>query len=534
MDETSTIPQPPAATARPPVLDGYEVLQLLGAGGTGSVWVVRRSDGMRFAAKVVDGGVDDLDHEASLLQAIRHEHIVRLVEVQSVPGQDKDRAVLVTELAEGGSLAQALRSRERLTPGELVTVLCPVARALHDLHGLGVVHADLSPGNILLTADGKPLVADLGVSRLAGTDTDDAWATEAWAAPEVLAGGRPTAASDTYSLGAIAWAALAGDPPGPAAMRADLADLTPEAPEPLRELITSCLEHDPRQRPRVGDVALRLWDCADPEPAPVAGSTGTRRAQLDPAVELTRRIRAQARHDDEGADEPEPPWWRLRLVRRVALAGALLGTVCGVAAAVGPAALAWAGDLTSGGASHRDAALAAATSPASHPSSTPSASDARTTPAAEPRTRAASARPPRHASVPARPVVLVQRLVRARALSWRKADRHLLKAALQPGSTAYRADRAALDTADRQGVRYDGLEFTVTSAVRRPGAGGRTTRVRATIDRSAYTVVGDGERHHVAARHATRVDLWLRRTSAGWRITDWRPVTSATTPPAAG
>ncbi len=520
MEETPTVTPSPAAAVEPPVLDGYEVLQLLGAGGTGSVWAVRRDDGMRFAAKVVDGGVDDLDHEASVLQAIQHDHVVRLVEVRTVPGDDGDRAVLVTELAEGGSLAQALRSRQCLTPGELVTVLCPVARALHDLHGIGVVHADLSPGNILLTGDGKPLIADLGVSQLAGTDADDAWATEAWAAPEVLAGGCPTAAGDTYSLGAIAWAALTGEPPGPAAMRTDLAELAPEIPERLRDLVDSCLEHDPQQRPQVGDVALRLWDCAGPEPAPVAGSSGSRRAQVDAAAELTRRIRSEASHDEDDTDE-DPPWWRLRIVRRAAVAGAALGAVCGVAAAVGPAAIAWAGGLASVTAPTRDAVVATSSPTTPEPSATAGALG--TSPSTH-----TTARP-----LPARPRAVVQRLVHGRALSWRHPTRYPLKAVLEPNSAAYRADRASLDEAARQGVRYQGLDFTVRSALARPGQNGHVVHVRATIDRSAYTVERDGERTKVRANHGALVDLELRRTAHGWRIADWQPVTSTTRSPAA-
>ncbi|MDQ2850915.1 MAG: protein kinase, partial [Actinomycetota bacterium] len=171
-----------------PTLRGYELLQLLGVGGAGQVWAVARADGVRFAAKFVTGSAADTDgtetalrHEAAVLQSLHHEHVIRLYEV--VP-TDGDAIALIMQLAEGGSLADSLRTRDHLTPGELVTVLCPIARAMHDLHSMGLVHGDLSPGNVLFTHRGKPLIADLGFSRLAGHDDEPTWVTEHWAAPE--------------------------------------------------------------------------------------------------------------------------------------------------------------------------------------------------------------------------------------------------------------------------------------------------------------------------------------------------------------
>lgn len=500
-----------------PELSGYTVLQLLGAGGSGTVWAVRRHDGLRFAAKVVDGGVEDLDHEASLLQAIEHEHVVRLADVQTTEAGGLRCAVLITELAEGGSLAAALAARDRLTPGELVTVLCPIARALHDLHGTGLVHADLSPGNILMTADGKPLIADLGVSRLAGVEGEEAWVTEAWAAPEVLAGRPPTAAADTYSLGAIAWAALVGRPPGPAALRADLTELAPELPADLTDLVTSCLAHDPEARPSVGDVALALWECAAPEPAPVAGSFARRAASLDPGAELTRRIRAEAREDGDAGDDEDQPWWRLRIVRRVAVAGAIIGVVCGGAVAVGPSAVAWAtGSSASRTDAQRHGAAPAATSrPADGgDSSTDGSAD-------------------RHA-VPSEPVRLVQRLVHARALAWRASNGTGLRRSMAKDSTAYAADQRLLREARRRHLHYRGLDFTVRSAHRRSAVHSGTVSVRATIDRSAYVVAGDERTRRVPAEPGSVVDLQLLWTSHGWRIADWSPVSSATASSTAG
>lgn len=322
-----------------PLLPGFDLLQQLGAGGVGQVWAVRRADGVRFAAKFVtdaEGAGDALRHEAAVLRELRHEHVVRLYEVVHT---DDETVALVMQLAEGGSLADSLRTRDHLTPGELVTVLCPVARALHDLHSMGLIHGDLSPGNLLFTHEGKPLIADLGFAHLAGHDCADGssiWATESWSAPELLAGEALTPASDVYSLGAIAWCAVVGSPPGPAALRPDLADIAPGLSPELHDLILSCLSHTPQSRPTPEDFALTLWLVAPADPAPVQGSPGGRLTGAattdDPGSALTRRIRDDAARENNGRHRAEVvtiPLWRRRAILRTIGAASFVGLVAG-------------------------------------------------------------------------------------------------------------------------------------------------------------------------------------------------------------
>src|SRR5581483_8057481 len=123
-----------------------------------------------------------------------------------------DAVVLVLDLAAGGSLAELLAARGRLAPGEVVGALPPVAAAVGYLHEQGVVHGDVSPGNVLFTAGGVPLLADVGVARLTG-DTADAEATPAYIDPQVAAGALPGPPSDVFMLGALALHALTGAPP---------------------------------------------------------------------------------------------------------------------------------------------------------------------------------------------------------------------------------------------------------------------------------------------------------------------------------
>lgn len=521
----------PEDSPRRPELPGYDVLDLLGRGATGAVWAVRDSDGVRLAAKIVDADLEQLDYELSVLESLRHDHVVRLQEVVADLSTDPVGTALVMQLAEGGSLADTLARRGVLTPGELVTVLCPVARALHDLHGMGLVHGDLSPGNVLLTADGRPLIADLGMSRLAGHTGDEVWATESWAAPEVLAGGGPVPASDVYSLGAIAWRALTGVAPEPAALRPDLAELAPEITDELRDLVNAALAHTDSARPLPGEFAIALWQCATPEPAPVQGSPARRAAAAEPpgneADALTRRIRAQAASDGRHrAAEPADSGKRVSTRARWMLAGA---AVVGGALALGVTGF--------GSGASTDPAQAAEHSGSRTPSSPGGSTGSAPSTSTSPSKRSKTSKTPKPTTgtstkatrptqeLGAHPVHVVQHLAAARAAAWTSGDRDRLEAAELAGSPAYRQDSKDLHTAAAGKVRYDGLQFTVRSAQVQQGTGD-IVHVTAVIDRSAYDVVTAAGQRSVPAAAGQRTDLSVQWTESGWRVVDWAEATA--------
>ncbi|NHN55979.1 protein kinase [Calidifontibacter sp. DB0510] len=502
-----------------PEIPGYTVVDLLGSGGTGSVYVVHRGDGVRLAAKVVDGEVADLTAEAELLQSIEHDHVVRLVD--SAVTAD-GRTVMITDLAAGGSLADCLAARGHLTPGELVTVLCPIARAMHDLHGLGLVHGDLSPGNILLTVAGKPMVADLGVARVGGYGTEDVWATEAWAAPEVMAGEAPTPASDVYSIGAIAWAALVGAPPEPAALRDPLSDLLPDLDAALVDLITACLAHTPSTRPEPGVVAIRLWESAIAEPAPVQGSPGRRGASTAPEELLTRRRRreeaAAAAAEEEAARMADRSGsGSLRAGRLV-----LVGAVAAIVVFAGALAARALSEPSGSGAAATQSVVSATTSVQEPPTPGTGARKPPTSAAKPTSSRVASGAAPTRPSAPlgGDPTVVIQALVDARAQTWTTGDLTALGRGLAPNSPAAQRDRADVSGAKAQGYGYRGLRFTV-AGVRLTGVTADRVTARARLQRSAFTITGGGADRPVAAS-STAVVLTLARTADGWRIWDWR------------
>src|SRR5579875_1123480 len=195
-------------------LSGYRVERQLGAGSSGDVWRARvAATGVPVALKRIwlsdparrKAALSEALSEAAMLATLDHPHLMKLHEVRHLD----DAIVLVLDLAAGGSLAGLLARRGRLTIGETITVVAPVAAALAYAHQRGIVHGDVSSANILFTDLGLPLLADLGVARLRG-DAAAVRTTPAYVDPVVAAGSMPMPTSDVFMLGAVALHALTG------------------------------------------------------------------------------------------------------------------------------------------------------------------------------------------------------------------------------------------------------------------------------------------------------------------------------------
>lgn len=541
----------------PPSIPGYDVLRQIGAGGSGTVWAVRREDGMRLAAKVLP---QDRADEATWSQAVAHDHLLPILEVVRGACDGQVVTALVMPLAEGGSLADVIGARGHFTAGELVTVLVPVARAVHRLHSLGLVHGDVKPSNVLLTANGRPMLADLGAARLpAQTDGVEVWATELWSAPEVLCGAPPDAASDCYGLGAIAWACATGEAPPPAAMRPRLVDIASQLDGRLCDIITACLSHTPSARPGAAELADLVWAATDAEPAPVGLSAGARTAATtgDPAADLTRRIRARAvaevlpeaepprrlgwlvcrggrgaGNDDVGAgaasavqgaadSRRSTPTSRgrhtatepVRRGRRVALAGCLAAMVTGTGW--------WLITPDQQGSpaaprSARESAVAATTRIAVATFADPAGPSSAPTPA--------SSLTPMHSPAPddaalADPAVLLQSLLASRAQSWNALDTTRLAGVFVVGSAAWQQDSSDLSTVRARRASYQDVRFEVRSAVvtHRSASSAQLSSV---VTRAACRLRVAGNARVVPAQ-TSAVHFDLTRTQEGWRISAW-------------
>jgi len=262
---------------------GYQLERLIGRGATGEVWLARqRSAGGRVVAikRVPTGDSrttrDHLRSEGELLASLDHPHILTLYDVVDCAGG----LALVMQYAGGGSLAGLLQQR-RLTPGQLVSTALPLADALAYAHARGVIHADVTPANVLFTEDARPLLADFGIARATRplVARSGLSGTPDYLDPELADGAPPDARSDIYGLGVICWEALAGRLPhsggspfeiverARAAERPPLADLAPETPLALVAVIETALAR--RREGRYGDAAqfaAALASVAGPEP----------------------------------------------------------------------------------------------------------------------------------------------------------------------------------------------------------------------------------------------------------------------------
>lgn len=264
-----------AATWR---IRGFELDRRLGAGASSEVWratVSSSGDAVALKRLTLSGGEQARRAvaEAAKLRVLDHPHLVRLHDLVL----HRDAAVLVLDLADAGTLADLLVVRGRLTPGEAITAIAPIAAALAHVHAAGIVHGDVSPANILFTPGGVPLLADLGVSRLTGDDAD-AESTPAYVDPLVARGGVPTSHTDVFMLGAVALHALTGAPlwtasTGDAALaqacsaglghvegRLAVADLPPAMAAVLRRALTL----EPSRRGTAADFALDLRHSGQP------------------------------------------------------------------------------------------------------------------------------------------------------------------------------------------------------------------------------------------------------------------------------
>ncbi len=247
-----------------PAIPGFAVVGPLGRGGEAFVWAaVEQATGRPVALKRLRTSSADervrLHREAALLSSLNHPHIVALLGVHDGP----DGVVLVLERAEGGSLLDLVMARGALPPGEAVTATGPIAQALAAAHASGLVHGDVTPSNVLFSADGRPLIADLGVARVAGEQPAAVGVTHGFTAPEVLGGAQPTPASDVYGLAVTVRTALVGvlpDDPRAALVK------SPPLPATPVSVIEAALGVEPRNRPSAAELADALFRLAAPRP----------------------------------------------------------------------------------------------------------------------------------------------------------------------------------------------------------------------------------------------------------------------------
>lgn len=289
--ETGNIPDPKDSKATAPLPDipgsplselaalqpipGYHLLGLLGKGGMGVVYKAEQTELKRIVAlKMVlaDASVGSrtLARFRAEAQAVAQLHHPNIVQIHDI-GHYKNRPYLSLEYIDGGSLSAKLKDQS-LSTRQSAQLVELVARAIDFAHQHGIVHRDLKPGNILLTNDGTPKIADFGLVKRFEKDADDAESaltqtgevlgTPSYMAPEQAAGlnSQIGPATDIYSLGAILYELIAGRPPfsGTTVMQTLMRVIQEDPVEPIRlqstipkdlqTICLTCLRKDPQKR----------------------------------------------------------------------------------------------------------------------------------------------------------------------------------------------------------------------------------------------------------------------------------------------
>jgi serine/threonine-protein kinase len=229
-------------------IGAYRILQEIGRGGMGTVYLAARADDAfqkQVAIKVIRRGLDTDDisqrfrSERQILAMLDHPNIARLLDGGTT---DEGLPYFVMEYIEGEPIDLYCDQR-KLTVTERLKLFQGVCAAVQYAHQNLVVHRDIKPGNVLVTKEGVPRLLDFGIAKLLapGTEQEDRTAaglrplTPDYASPEQVRGGAITTASDVYSLGVLLYLLLTGRRPyrHPISSQKEIQHLSQAEPEKL-------------------------------------------------------------------------------------------------------------------------------------------------------------------------------------------------------------------------------------------------------------------------------------------------------------
>ena len=256
------------------VASRYRLIQVIGAGGMGRVWLAEDELLQRRVAVKEIAGADGASpamvpdvrshtiREARAAARLDHPGIVKVFDVLSEP----DRSWIVMEYVESRSLHEAIRADGPLSHQSAARIGLAVLLALRAAHAGGVLHRDVKPHNVLLGDDGRVVLTDFGVATTGDSDGGPVIGSPNYVAPERLRPGATGAAADMWSLGATLYTATEGMAPfaradtsaSLAALLADDEPHPPSRPGLLTPIIAELLMKDPRRRLSGADAERHL------------------------------------------------------------------------------------------------------------------------------------------------------------------------------------------------------------------------------------------------------------------------------------
>jgi predicted Ser/Thr protein kinase len=289
----------------PTTLGPYRLLQRLGEGGMGVVYLATDSEQRRVAVKALRPAVAAdpnarrrLAREVETMRRVRSPFVAEVIDADVT----SDPPYIVTRYVSGQTLDEIVTRGGPLSGEKLARLASGLALALTAVHAAGVVHRDLKPGNVLIS-HGEPVVIDFGIAQVPDstrlTQSGMFMGTPGYLAPEVIEGRPSGPAADIHSWGATVAFAATGRPPfGSGAFETIFYRIINGQPDlggfplPLVEMVSRALSRDPAHRPTASDLCLRTaaLDPATLVPPPpgarqngIPGATPGQRAAAAPA-----------------------------------------------------------------------------------------------------------------------------------------------------------------------------------------------------------------------------------------------------------
>ncbi|CAN3700523.1 Serine/threonine-protein kinase PknD [Microbacterium sp. MM2322] len=244
----------------------YELDSRIAIGGMGEVWeandhVIGRTVAIKILKDEYMGDPGFLERfraEARHAALVNHEGIASVFDY----GEEDGSAFLVMELVPGEALSTILEREGSLSTDKTLDIVAQTAAALQAAHAAGLVHRDIKPGNLLITPDGRVKITDFGIARIADqvplTATGQVMGTVQYLSPEQASGHPASPATDTYSLGIVAYECLAGKRPftgesqvaiAMAQINEQPAPLPPTVAVPVQNLVMAMIAKKPDDRP---------------------------------------------------------------------------------------------------------------------------------------------------------------------------------------------------------------------------------------------------------------------------------------------